>query len=65
MLPPRPRQTGDEARADRVTGHRDDGNRRGNTLDRAGRQVAERDQDIRPKLHQLGDEIGKAIRPSP
>src|SRR6266446_2973 len=57
----RPRQAGDEARTHRITGHQDDRNGRGDSLEGADRKVAECDQDIRPELHQLGGEIGHAI----
>ncbi len=57
----RPRQAGDEARTHRITGHQDDRNGRGDSLEGADRKVAECDQDILPELHQLGGEIGHAI----
>ena len=61
MLPPGLARLANDTRADRVAAHRDDGNGRGDALDRPDRQVTERDQDIRPELHQLSGEIGNAI----
>jgi hypothetical protein len=57
----RPRQTGDQAGADRVTGHQDHWNGRGHSLEGADRKVTNCDQDIRLELHQLGGEVGQEV----
>jgi hypothetical protein len=62
-LPPGPPQAGDVTRTNRVAGHQDDGDGRGDTPDGTDRYVTENDQDIRSKLHQLTGKLGKAIDP--
>jgi hypothetical protein len=53
---------GGRIRRNRVAGQQDDRNDRGNALDGADRQVTQRDESIRPELHQLGGDPSHKIR---